>query len=552
MPTPQPMDVSPPVKRSYRFLLPPVEADEIGRLGNFRVLDPLGEGGMAYVFRGEDLSLRRQVALKVLKPNLDAAPEAWERFLREARITASIRHDHLVTVFHAGQEGSTCFFAMELLEGEPLDARMDRAPAPSMREVLRIGREIATGLSVIHAHELIHRDIKPSNLWLEAPDGRVKILDLGLARPVHGETTLTQTGLVVGTPAFMSPEQARGDPLDARTDLFSLGAVLYALCVGAPPFGGETTMAVLTALAVDEPTPPHEQNPEVPPELSRLILRLLAKNRDERPASADELVLRLRQIEAGLPPEADLPDGTPTLADDRTPPRRRKKPRSGTTEAFTRPSKRSKQRKRRAAGARFWVPMIAVAVLLTAALTYAAMKSMPALSRRPPETVDPGLKPRPGSAIHVENVFLNQLTILDNHRFGPSGENPPPHARQLADITPKYRGQHLEHGIFMHPGPGRENHAGMSFDLGKRFRRFHAQTSLNDDVREPVIPPITFRVFCDDEAEPRWTSPRPITSQSDCPTCDISVEGVKRLRIEASCPGEPRGAHALWIDPRLE
>ena len=213
----------------FSFLLPPVDSDEIGRLGNYRVLRFLKKGGMGYVFYAEDVALRRPVALKVMSPDLKGDADGWPRFLREARAMAAIKHKHLVTIYGAGQEGEVVYFAMELLEGETLEAWMERVKRPPIPEVLRIGQEIASGLEVLHRQNLVHRDIKPANLWLESPDRHVKILDLGLARPVSHEGHLTTAGTILGTPGYMSPEQARGDAIDSRSDLFSLGCVLYAL-----------------------------------------------------------------------------------------------------------------------------------------------------------------------------------------------------------------------------------------------------------------------------------------------------------------------------------
>jgi serine/threonine protein kinase len=281
----------------FPFLQPGVHADEIGRLGSYRVLGLLGKGGMAYVFQAEDIALRRPVALKVMKPELNQDPEGWQRFLREARIMAAIKHEHLVTVYQVGQEGPTVYLAMELLQGESLGTRMDRQASVPLPEVLRLGREIACGLAVVHAQGLVHRDIKPDNIWLEAPRERVKILDFGLARLVHSDDRLTQAGTVMGTPSFMAPEQARGRQVDARCDLFSLGCILYTLGSGHMPFQAEDTMGMLTALAVDEPAPIHEHNAALPPALSALVMQLLAKDPQNRPRSAQEVVERLEAIE---------------------------------------------------------------------------------------------------------------------------------------------------------------------------------------------------------------------------------------------------------------
>jgi urea transport system substrate-binding protein len=281
----------------YDFLTPPQEPDEIGRLGPYRILRVLGEGGMGIVFQAEDTQLQRPVALKVMKPQMLGDLAARTRFLREARAAAAIKHDHIVTIYQVGHDNDIPYLAMEFLDGESLECRLIREDRLPIGEVLRIGREIAEGLAAAHERKLIHRDIKPANLWLEGPCGRVKILDFGLARPALRQTNLTATGLIVGTPNFMSPEQARGEELDHRSDLFSLGCVLYSLCAGRPPFGGESVMAILTSLAVDEPRPVRELNTEVPHELSDLISRLLAKDREQRPASAHAVIESIKWIE---------------------------------------------------------------------------------------------------------------------------------------------------------------------------------------------------------------------------------------------------------------
>ena len=201
---------------------------------------------------------------------------------------AQVKSDHVVTIHQVGQDNEICYIAMELLEGEPLDALLDRQTKPSLSEALRIGREVAQALAAAHAKGLIHRDIKPENVWLEAPAGRVKLLDFGLARPQTVNIRLTTSGIVVGTPAYMAPEQARAENVDERTDLFGLGCLLYELITGQTPFYGETITAIVIALIQDTPQPPSHYHPEIPPVLDELILRLLAKNPAERPQSAQQ------------------------------------------------------------------------------------------------------------------------------------------------------------------------------------------------------------------------------------------------------------------------
>ena len=281
----------------YPFLQPPQAADELGRLGNYRVFEVLGEGGMGIVFRAEDFGLKRPVALKVMRPEMKRDADSGHRFIREARTMAKIKHDHLVTVYSVAEEGDVIYFAMELLEGESLETWMRDLPPPDAGEIVRIGREIASGLGFIHRKKLIHRDIKPANIWLEAPNRRVKILDLGLARSTKEDLALTRSGIVLGTPDFMSPEQARGQEVDGRTDLFSLGCILYRLCTGRKPFNGSTYSAVLMSLATDTPLPPILYNPDLPETLSDLVFRLLARNPKDRPASAEAVVQALDEVE---------------------------------------------------------------------------------------------------------------------------------------------------------------------------------------------------------------------------------------------------------------
>jgi hypothetical protein len=287
------------------LLAPPQAPDEIGRLGPYRILRVLGGGGMGIVFEAEDLRLRRRVALKVIRPALAGSASARQRFLREARATASIGHDNIVTLLQAGEDRGVLFLTMPLLEGETLDARLRREPLLPLADVLRIGREVAAGLAAAHERGIIHRDVKPANVWLEAGSGRVKILDFGVARAVESEAGATHTGTIVGSPAYMAPEQAAGEPIDPRSDLFSLGCLLYRMCAGRPPFAGKNATATLLAVTQGKPTSPRKYNRAVPRALADLVLRLLAKRPADRPPSAQataEALEAIAQGKRGLPP----------------------------------------------------------------------------------------------------------------------------------------------------------------------------------------------------------------------------------------------------------
>jgi hypothetical protein len=309
---------------AYDFLAPPQGPDEMGRLGPYRVLGVLGSGGMGVVFRAEDLLLKRPVALKVIKSRPDSA-SARARFLREAQSAAALAHDHVVTVYQVGEDRGVLFLAMPLLEGETLHDRLEREGRLPVGEVLRLGREMAEGLAAAHAKALIHRDIKPANVWLESRPGgpgagepgasatgartagRAKLLDFGLARAVSDAGQLTREGAVLGTPAYMAPEQARGEVVGTRADLFSLGCVLYRMATGQPAFQAPDSVSLLVAVATEEPAPPRQVNPAVPAALTDLVVRLLAKRPEDRPPSARAVAEALAALEQGSAPPARRP-----------------------------------------------------------------------------------------------------------------------------------------------------------------------------------------------------------------------------------------------------
>ena len=263
------------------------------RLGGYRVVRELGHGGMGYVFEAEDETLGRRVAVKVLTPDLAERPDAAARFLREARAAAAVDHDNVVPVLHVGDEAGTPYMVMPLLQGESLADRLKRGSKLPVAQVVRVGRDVAAGLGAAHLKGLVHRDLKPANVWLDAGTGRARVLDFGLARQGDGADALTQAGALLGTPAYMSPEQLDGQPASARSDLFALGAVLYECATGARAFNGPTITAILKAVSDHHPPAPADVNPDVPATLSALIVRLLAKNPAGRPASAADVLAAL-------------------------------------------------------------------------------------------------------------------------------------------------------------------------------------------------------------------------------------------------------------------
>jgi predicted hydrocarbon binding protein len=286
--------VAPP---QFPFLQLPALPGDLGRLDEYRVVEFLGQGGMGMVFRAIDRRLDRSVALKILHPDHAAEPSMRQRFLREAKAMASVRSDHVVNIYEVGTAADLPFLAMEFLQGESLAAYQKRLGTVPLSQAMRIARETALGLDAVHCRGLVHRDIKPDNLWLESPTGRVKILDLGLAREGGSDARVTQTGVVVGTPAYMAPEQASGGNVDHRADLFSLGCVLYQICTNELPFRGTDILSSLMALATHHPDPPRSISAEVPMELSDLIMHLLQKDPAARPGSSSAVANSLAQIE---------------------------------------------------------------------------------------------------------------------------------------------------------------------------------------------------------------------------------------------------------------
>ena len=268
--------------------------ESLGRLGHYEVQEVVGRGGMGVVLKAFDENLHRVVAVKVMAPQLAASATARRRFTREARAAAAITHDHVVTIHAVEDAGPRPYIVMQYVDGASLQDRIDRIGPLQLPELLRIGMQTASGLAAAHAQGLVHRDVKPANILLENGVERVKITDFGLARAAD-DASLTQAGAVAGTPAFMSPEQAEGKRLDHRSDLFSLGSVLYAMCTGRPPFRAGSSMGVLKRVCEGTPTPIRETNPEVPEWLAAVVAKLHAKDPAGRIQSAAEVAELLGQ-----------------------------------------------------------------------------------------------------------------------------------------------------------------------------------------------------------------------------------------------------------------
>jgi serine/threonine-protein kinase len=296
------------------FLAPGVPGSGyMGRLGTYDVVTVIGRGGMSVVLKAFDAALNRFVAIKVLASSWASNGASRARFAREARATAAVRHDNVVAIHGVEEVEGLPYLVMEYVHGTSLQERLDRRGPLEVREILRIGIQIAAGLAAAHAQGLVHRDVKPSNILLENGVDRVKVADFGLARAAD-DASLTQSGVIAGTPQYMAPEQARGEPIDHRADLFSLGSVLYAMCTGRPPFRAANTVAVLKRVCEDEPRPIGEVNSDIPEWLRAVIARLHAKRPEDRFQSAAEVSRLLSQYLAHLqhPARVPLPASPPS------------------------------------------------------------------------------------------------------------------------------------------------------------------------------------------------------------------------------------------------
>lgn len=282
--------------------------EAIGRIDHYEVLGVLGRGGMGIVLKAHDPALDRMVAIKVLAPAIASQGVARQRFIREAQAAAAIAHPHVIAIHAVAPRHEPPYFVMPLVAGESLQRRIDLNGALPIDEAIRIAHQVAEGLAAAHERGLIHRDVKPANILLEGGTDRVVLTDFGLARAID-DASLTCTGLIAGTPPFMAPEQARGEPLDARSDLFSLGSVLYAMLAGRPPFRAESTFGMLRKIAEQTAEPLHQANPTVPAWLERLVARLMTKDRRQRYATARALASDLCAASAHLrqPRSSPLP-----------------------------------------------------------------------------------------------------------------------------------------------------------------------------------------------------------------------------------------------------
>src|SRR5262245_12250403 len=271
-----------------KLLGAPNHPEMLGRLGRYDIERVIGSGGMGIVLKAHDSELNRPIAIKLLSPHLSHVGAARERFAREGRAAAAVVHEHVIAIYNVESGGPVPFLVMQYVPGRSLEARVTEDGPLGVEETLRIGIQAASGLAAAHRQGLVHRDVKPANILLENSVERAILTDFGLARAID-DASLTQTGILAGTPHYMSPEQAIGEAIDHRSDLFSLGAVLYFTATGHPPFRGTSALGVLHRICEVEHRPAWQVNKDLPDEVSDVIDRLLEKKPGRRFSSAEEV-----------------------------------------------------------------------------------------------------------------------------------------------------------------------------------------------------------------------------------------------------------------------
>ncbi|MCU0717919.1 MAG: protein kinase [Pirellula sp.] len=291
-------DMAPGESRSAASLLkllgPTDDPEMLGRIGPYEIVGLLGQGGMGAVFKGFDRTLNRFVAIKMMLPHLATSGAARKRFAREGKAIAAVVDDHVMAIHCVDEWQGLPYLVMNYSRGLSLQKRLSDNGPMELRAILRIGMQSAKGLAAAHAQGIVHRDIKPANIFLDPNVERVQLMDFGLARAVD-DASLTRSGTLAGTPQYMSPEQARAEAVDHRSDLFSLGSVMYAMCTGHSPFRAESSYSVLRLIIDKEPRPIRQVNPDIPDWLCWIIGKLMSKSLQDRYASADEIAILFEQ-----------------------------------------------------------------------------------------------------------------------------------------------------------------------------------------------------------------------------------------------------------------
>jgi serine/threonine protein kinase/WD40 repeat protein len=410
-------------------------------LAGYEILGELGRGGMGVVYKARDRALKRTVAIKMVLADARAEPEQLARFRAEAEAIARLQHPHIVPIYAFGEHGAQPYFVLEFLPGGSLADRL-RGRAQPVTEACRLVEKLARAVHAAHRAEVVHRDLKPANVLLAPPGdepalntayGIPKITDFGLARSLDGDQARTATGIVLGTPAYMAPEQAEGhaQSIGPATDVWALGVLLYELLTGQPPFRGESLLATLRHVCAQAPEPPRAQRPDVPPELSDLVLRLLSKRPEGRPGSAREVADALAGIQQGLTTRA-MPAATPTAVEPN--------PWADLTAAGPRaapvPAKEPPHLGRR----RRW-PFVAAGLLLAAAAVATVVIALSVLRREPPRGPQVSDSGKPSSEEFVpQEDKASPLDNLDPVRI-PAGERLPGQPKELVAVIGEHAGR---------------------------------------------------------------------------------------------------------------
>ncbi len=402
------------------FLSPSPNPRHLGRLGSYEILEVLGRGAFGIVLRALDPKLNRVVAIKVLLPELATNATSVRRFLKEAQAAAAVSHDHVVTIHAVEDSQPVPFLVMECILGQSLQERINTQGSLPVNEILRIGMQVASGLAAAHKQGLVHRDIKPGNILLENGVQRVKITDFGLARSLD-DLAATQTFQVAGTPQYMSPEQAQGTTIDQRSDLFSLGSVLYTMCAGRAAFRADSIMAILKRVCDDSPRPIRESNPEIPDWLCEIVNRLLEKNPADRYQSAAEVAELLGQ----------------NLADIQQHPLK-SIPSAATTTPKAVPARQARKS---------WSPTMVVLLVLAVGLGFTETIGVTELTSTVIrlttgsgtlviETDDPGVKVTiNGEEVEIQGTGVEQLTLKPGQYKVAALKDGSPFSQQLVTIT---------------------------------------------------------------------------------------------------------------------
>ncbi len=560
-------------------------------IAGYQTLGELGRGGMGVVYKAMQVQLQRIVALKMILAGAHASPGDLARFYREARAAARLRHPNIVQIHDVGTAQGQPYFALEYVEGGSLDQRIQDKPW-GQRKAAQLVQTLAEAVHAAHRHRIIHRDLKPANVLLTADD-TPKITDFGLAKRLDGsESIRTQTGAILGTPAYMAPEQAEGSKeVGPAVDVYALGAILYELLTGRPPFQAATPLDTILQVLTHEPVPPSRWRPGLDRDLEAICLKCLEKEPARRYASAKGLANDLRRFLDG---EAIRARGT---------------------RAWERPIRWARRRPVHAALA--GVSLLAcgllgaVLLLLLSRQPRHMREARPLASREPavearpvvspvPESesthsaATPKIKPKPPATSRpvaapkkdVAKIDVPKVGIPDvNGPVRPGPPKNPPAAKDvpqpnaaatigrgvyLVELQPlesnvrplvgiadhktrrpiTVKGVDSVHGLFLHP-PCDHGTAYIVFNLGGKYRRLRAQVAINDGANAGRGPdtPLTFRVMGD--GKQLWKS-SPMRRCGRAQDCDISVAGVALLVLLVDCPGRDFCAHAVWVEPRVE